>query len=94
MPPADMRHERVVVETDRYRVEGDITLPQEGYRSRLSDYLNRRDQEFLILINVELLALDGSGRDWKTPVLMLARQHIRLVVPIEGRVNPIERDNE
>ena len=77
----DVRHERVVVETDRYRVEGKITLPQEGYRSRLSDYLNRRDQEFLILVNAELNALDGSGRDWTTPVLMLARRHIRLVVP-------------
>lgn len=93
MPPSDMRHERVVVETDRYRVEGDINLPQEGYRSRLSDYLNRRDQEFIILVNVELLALDGSGRDWQTPVLMLARQHIRLVVPIEGHVTPFEREN-
>jgi hypothetical protein len=91
MPPSDLRHERVVVETDRYRVEGDITLPQEGYRSGLSDYLNRRDQDFLILTNVELLALDGSGRDWQTPVLMLARQHIRLVVPIEGRVTQIEK---
>jgi hypothetical protein len=94
MSPADMRHERIVVETDRYRVEGDITLPQEGYRSRLSDYLNRRDQEFLILTNVELLSLDGSGRDWQTPVLMLARQHIRLVVPIDGRVTPNEKDNK
>lgn len=93
MPSSDMRHERVVVETDRYRVEGDINLPQEGYRSRLSDYLNRRDQEFIILVNVELLALDGSGRDWQTPVLMLARQHIRLVVPIEGHVTPLEREN-
>ena len=94
MPPADMRQERVVIETDRYRVEGDITLPQEGYRSRLSDYLNRRDQEFIILVNVELLSLDGSGRDWQTPVLMLARQHIRLVVPIDGRVTSVEKDNE
>lgn len=94
MPPADMRQERVVIETDRYRVEGDITLPQEGYRSRLSDYLNRRDQEFIILVNVELLSLDGSGRDWQTPVLMLARQHIRLVVPIDGRVASVEKDNE
>ncbi|HPH56117.1 MAG TPA: hypothetical protein PLL41_09600, partial [Smithella sp.] len=84
MPPAEMRHERVVVETDRYRAEGDITLPQEGYRSRLSDYLNRSDQEFIILVNVELLSLDGSGRDWRAPVLMLARQHIRLVVPVGG----------
>jgi hypothetical protein len=94
MPPAEMRHERVVVETDRYRVEGDINLPQEGYRSRLSDYLNRSDQEFIILVNVELLALDGSGRDWQTPVLMLARQHIRLVVPIEGNVKSNESGNE
>jgi hypothetical protein len=94
MPPSDLKNERVVVETDRYRVEGDITLPQEGYRSGLSDYLNRRDQEFLVLKNVELLALDGSGRDWQTPVLMLARQHIRLVVPIEGRVTPMERNNK
>jgi hypothetical protein len=81
MPPVEVRHQRVVVETDRYRVEGDITLPLEGYRSHLSDYLNRQDQEFLILANAELNALDGSGRDWSTPVLMLARRHIHLVVP-------------
>jgi len=81
MPTIEVRLERVVVETDRYRVEGNITLPQEGYRSRLSDYLNRQDQEFLILVDAELIALDGSGRDWSTSVLMLARRHIRLVVP-------------
>jgi hypothetical protein len=81
MPIPEVRRERVVVETDRYRVEGNITLPQEGYRSRLSDYLNRKDQEFLIMVDAELNALDGSGRDWSTPVLMLARRHIRLVVP-------------
>jgi hypothetical protein len=81
MAATEARHQRVVVETDRYRVEGDIALPLEGYRSHLSDYLNRQDQEFLMLANAELNALDGSGRDWSTPVLMLARRHIRLVVP-------------
>ena len=81
MPPGELRLERVVVETDRYRVEGDVKLPQEGYRSRISDYINRPEQEFLTLINVELRAIDGSGRDWNTPVLMLARRHIRLIVP-------------
>ncbi|PKN53057.1 MAG: hypothetical protein CVU55_03710 [Deltaproteobacteria bacterium HGW-Deltaproteobacteria-13] len=90
MAVVEVRHERVVVETDRYRVEGNITLPQEGYRSRLSDYLNRQDQEFLILVNAELNALDGSGRDWSTPVLMLARRHIRLVVP----TGPYNNTNE
>jgi hypothetical protein len=77
----EIRQERVVVETDRYRVEGMLTLPREGYRSRVSDHVNRRDQEFFTLLDCELVALDGSGRDWKTPVLMLARRHIRLIVP-------------
>jgi hypothetical protein len=80
-PAVDNRQERVVVETDRYRVEGMMTLPREGYRSRLSDHVNRRDQEFFTVLDAELVALDGSGRDWKTPVLMLARRHIRLIVP-------------
>jgi hypothetical protein len=77
----DMRQERVVVETDRYRVEGMLTLPKEGYRSRLSDYVNRRDHDFFTIVDAELRALDGSGRDWTAPVLMLARSQIRLIVP-------------
>jgi hypothetical protein len=76
-----MRQERVVVETDRYRVEGLLTLPQEGYRSRLSDYVNRRDHDFFTIVDAELRALDGSGRDWTAPVIMLARTQIRLIVP-------------
>ena len=58
-----------------------MTLPREGYRSRVSDHVNRRDQEFFTIIDAELVALDGSGRECKAPVLMLARRHIRLIVP-------------
>ena len=39
----DLRKEKVVVETDRYRVTGSMTLPAEGFRSRLSDHVNRDD---------------------------------------------------
>jgi uncharacterized protein DUF6812 len=77
----DLRQERVVLETDRYRVEGNMTLPREGYRSRLSDHVNRRDQEFFTIQDARLSALDGSGRNWEARVLMLARRHIRLIVP-------------
>ena len=77
----DVRQEDVVVETDRYRIEGKLTLPREGYRSRLSDHVNRRDQEFFTIQDATLTSLDGSGRDWSAPVLMLARRHIRLIVP-------------
>jgi hypothetical protein len=78
----DVRKERVVVETDRYRVEGMLTLPKEGFRSRVSDHVNRRDQEFFTLVDCSLSALDATGRDWEAPVLMLARRHIRLIVPV------------
>ena len=37
----EWRKEQVVVETDRYRIEAMLTLPREGYRSRVSDHLNR-----------------------------------------------------
>ena len=77
----ELRREQVVVETDRYRIEATLTLPKEGYRARLSDHLNRRDHDFLTLQDARLTALDGSGRDWETPVVMLARRHIRLIVP-------------
>jgi hypothetical protein len=83
MSPPDVRCKRVVVETDRYRVEGDVTLPQEGYRNLLSDYMNHREEEILFLVNVEMVALDGSGRHWNLPVLRLARRQIRLFVPID-----------
>jgi hypothetical protein len=62
-------------------VEGMLTLPKEGYRSRVSDHVNRRDQEFFTLLDCSLTALDGSGGDWNAPVLMLGRRHIRLIVP-------------
>jgi hypothetical protein len=78
-----MRREKVLVETDRYRIEGDMTLASEGYRSRLSDHINRRDQEFFTIQDAQLSALDGSGRHWEAPVLMLARRHIRLIAPAE-----------
>ena len=81
-----MRRERVVLETDRYRVEGDLTMPREGYRSRLSDHINRRDLEFFAIQDAKLTAIDGSGSEWQTPVVLLARRHIRLIVPAPGEV--------
>jgi hypothetical protein len=76
----DLRQEAVIVETERYRVEGRMTLPSEGYRSRLSDHVNRRDQQFFTIQDATLTPLDG-GESWDAPVLMLSSLHIRLIVP-------------
>jgi hypothetical protein len=76
----DLRKERVVVETDRYRIDGSMTLPTEGYRSRLSDHVNRRDVAFFTIQDATLTPLD-EGEPWSAPVLMLATHHIRLIAP-------------
>ena len=80
----EWRRERVMVETERYRIEGVLTLPREGSRSRLSDHVNRRDEEFLRMEDVRVSPLDAEGDDWTAPFLMLARNQIRLIVPMEG----------
>ena len=79
----DHRLENVVVETDQYRIEGKLTLPREGYRSRLSDYVNQRDRDFFAFQDATMTPL--SGGDGRTvPFLMVARRHVVLVAPVGG----------
>ena len=75
----DMRHEDIVLETDRYRIEGKLTLPREGYRSRLSDYVNQRDREFFALNDATVTALDAPEQIRHASFLMVARSHVRIV---------------
>jgi hypothetical protein len=75
----DMRHEDIILETDRYRIEGKLTLPREGYRSRLSDYVNQRDREFFALNDATVTALDAPEETRKASFLMVARSHVRIV---------------
>ncbi len=80
----ESRVERVVLETDRHRIVGDLTLPKEGYRSRLSDFLNRGDLDFIPLVNVEMTPVSGNGAaPERRSFLAVARSHIQLAHPIE-----------
>ena len=78
----DLREEQVVLETDRYRITGALTLPAEGFRSRLSDYVNQRDREFLTLSDARVESLDGSAETRVEPFLMIGRTHVRLIAPV------------
>ena len=74
------RVERAVFETDRQLVVGDVTLPPDGYQSRFSDSLNRRDLDFLPLTNVEITSLaDGTVRE--RPFAVLSKAQVRLSYP-------------
>ena len=75
----DLRHEEIVLETDRYRIEGKLTLPREGYRSRLSDYVNQRDREFFAINDAAITALDAPEVTRSASFIMVSRAHVRLV---------------
>jgi hypothetical protein len=82
----ETRTERVVLETPSHRIVGDLTLPREGYRSRLSDFLNRGDVNFIPLVNAAIETRDGGGtsdmvhRDF----IAVARDHVQLAYPLDG----------
>ena len=76
-----MRIERVVLETERHRITGDLHLPREGYRSRLSDYLNRGDDVFVPLANAQVHSLNGSSEVVERDFLAVARAHVTLAYP-------------
>ncbi len=75
--------ERAVFETDRQLVIGDVTLPPEGYQSRFSDVLNRRDFDFLPLTDVEITTL-ADGKVTERPFMVLAKSQIRIAYPFSA----------
>ena len=79
----ETRVERVVLETERHRIVGDLTLPREGYRSRLSDFLNRGDLDFIPLVNVQIHSMNGSHAE-ERPFIAVARTHVQLAYPHAG----------
>lgn len=76
------RRERVVFETDRHLVVGNVTLPPEGYQSRFSDAVNRADVAFVPLLDVEISPL-GGGETVRREFIVLAKEHVRLAYPLE-----------
>ena len=79
-----MRREPVVIETVRYRIEGKLTLPREGYRSRLSDFVNQRDRDFFSISDAMVTILDSTDAPRHVPFVMVARSQIVLVRPGDG----------
>ena len=77
----DTRVERVVLETGRHRIVGDLTLPREGYRSRLTDYLNRGDLGFIPLANAAISARRRAGAAERRDFIAVARAHVQLAYP-------------
>ena len=76
------RHERVRIETTRHEIEGTLQLPHEGFRSRLTDYLNTQSDAFLPLTDVDVTYLDGSREPEHHDYLALATRQVVLVIEL------------
>jgi hypothetical protein len=76
------RHERVRIETTRHEIEGTLQLPHEGFRSRLTDYLNTQSDAFLPLTDVDVAYLDGSREPEHHDYLALATRQVVLVIEL------------
>jgi uncharacterized protein DUF6812 len=72
-----VRQERVVVETERYRIVGDVTLPAEGFQGRLSDLLNREGVRFIPLVNVTIAGRNGEPPEQR-PFIAVALDHVQV----------------
>jgi hypothetical protein len=77
------RRERVRIETRRHDIEGTVQLPNEGYRSRTTDFLNAHERDFLALTDVEVRWLDASRAPEHHEFLALAVRQIVLVIELE-----------
>lgn len=75
------RHERVVIETARHRIEGTLTLARDGYRSRVSDVLNATERDFLSLTDATLTPHDQSAGAEQHDFVIVSRHQIVLVIP-------------
>jgi hypothetical protein len=81
------REQRIVVETGRYRITGTLRTPRDGYRSRLTDYLNSAERAFIALTDVELEPLDGvRGEPENRAYMVVSIAQIVLAMPADGMI--------
>ncbi|MCW2970829.1 MAG: hypothetical protein JWO23_1956 [Solirubrobacterales bacterium] len=78
-PGMEHRQERIMIETERHRIEGVLTLARDGYRSRVSDVLNASERDFITLTDVTVAPIEGGPIELHA-YLTLARRHIVFVV--------------
>jgi hypothetical protein len=78
------RRLRVRLETERHVIEGTLQLPNEGYRSRMTDFLNSHDSDFLPVTDATLTARQGDRASEQHEYLAVSVRHIVLGVELES----------
>ena len=77
------RRVRVRIETERHIIEGTLQLPSEGYRSRITDFLNSHETDFLPITDAELRRAE-VGPVESREYLAVSVRHVVLVAELES----------
>jgi hypothetical protein len=80
----EQRQERVLLETSRHRIAGSLTLPRDGYRSRVSDLLNSSERDFISLTDVTIELIDHPGQGTLHDFIAISRHQIVFAVSHSG----------
>ncbi len=83
------RRERVRIETARHEIEGTLQLPHEGFRSRLTDFLNAQGDDFLPLTDVTVTYIDSTRELERHDYLALSTRHVVLVIEL-GTIDVVD----
>ncbi len=83
------RRERVRIETARHEIEGTLQMPYEGFRSRLTDFLNAQGDDFLPLTDATVTYIDSTRAPERHEYLALAARQVVLVVEL-GTVEVVD----
>jgi hypothetical protein len=75
------RRERVFVETESRRIVGTLQLPNEGYRSRTTDFLNANDSAFIALTDADVASVHG-GEETHHGFVAVSARHVVLLVEL------------
>ena len=77
------RRERVRIETQRHEIAGTLQLPNEGFRSRTTDFLNAHERDFLAVTDAELTWLDGERGPEHHDYVTISVRHVTMGVELE-----------
>ncbi len=71
----------MVLQTERHRITGAVTMPTDGFRSRLSDFLNHVERDFVALTDAVVESLDERVEPTRRDFVVVGRAHIVLAMP-------------
>jgi hypothetical protein len=78
----ELRDARVSLETDHHLITGTVQLPRDGFRSRVTDYLNSKADEFLPVTDAEITPRGHPEGGQHVPFLAVSVRHVILATDV------------